>query len=425
MIIGIDASRANREHKTGTEWYSYYLIRQLAQIDSKNKYILYSDKPLSSGLSDLLNTFSEDTPLEPIFDKHGYQIIKSPHNNFKAKILRWPFSYMWTLGRFSLEMIFKRPDILFVPAHTIPLIHPKRTITTLHDIAFMRSDDIYQSEASLVKNSAVFKKISEFVVKIITLGRYSLSNLDYLKWSTSFALQTAKKIITVSEFTKSEILDVYGTKEEKLKVIYNGFNDDAYRKIENREKINETLRKYGINGKYFLYVGRLEKKKNTARLVEAFAILKETYPEVDYKLILIGDASYGYDEIKYLIDEYGLDDKVIMLGWVRETDLPYIHNGASAFVFPTLYEGFGIPIIQALACGIPTIVSDIKVMREIAKDSVIYFNPYDKDAIACAMYNIISNEDLRKELEVKGLERAKNFSWKKCAKETLREIESL
>ncbi len=425
MIIGIDASRANREHKTGTEWYSYYLIKQLAQIDSKNQYILYSDKPLNKGLSDLLSTFADDNLVEPKFDKYGYQIIKSPHNNFKAKILRWPFSYLWTLGRFSLEMMFRRPDVLFVPAHTIPLIHPKRTITTIHDIAFMRTDNIYQSEVSLVQNSAIFKKISGFLVKIITLGRYSLSNLDYLKWSTIFALQAAKKIITVSNFTKSEIIDVYGTKDKKLKVIYNGYNNDAYKLINDKEKINEILKKYGIKGKYFLYVGRLEKKKNTARLVEAFAILKETYPEIDYKLILIGDASYGYDEIKYLIDEYGLEDKVIMLGWVKEADLPYIHNGASAFIFPTLYEGFGIPVIQALACGLPTAVSDIKVMKEICHDSVVYFNPYSKDDIACAMYNIAVNNESRHDLLEKGFKRAKDFSWRKCAEETLREIEKL
>ena len=426
MIIGIDASRANRRHRTGTEWYSYYLIKALAEIDSENQYILYTDKPLIGGLVDFTQK-EENFELmdeKPKFDKYGYQIIKSSHNNFKGKVLRWPFSYLWTLGRFSLQMIFKAPDVLFVPAHTIPLIHPKRTITTIHDIAFKREGSIYSKKMAW-EEAGFFRRIASVLVKILTFNKYSLNNLDYLDWSTKFALQTAKKIITVSEFTKKEIIDVYGTKAEKMTVVHNGYNNKLYRPIDNKEEIDEVCKKYGLHEKYFLYVGRLEKKKNTPKLIEALAILKENDPDMKYKLVLIGDASHGYDEVKYYIEEFVLDLEVIMLGWVAEKDMPYIYNGASAFIFPTRHEGFGIPVIQALACGVPTAVSNIEVMKEVAGDSVLFFNPYEKNAISYAMKTLISDDKLRDDLKAKGLERAKLFSWEKAAKETLKQIKEL
>ncbi|NCD00897.1 glycosyltransferase family 1 protein [bacterium] len=425
MIIGIDASRANRKQKTGTEWYSYYLIKYLAQIDSENQYILYSDKPLEDGLSNLSNLNEGGIFSKPKFDKNGYQIINSPHNNFKAKVLRWPFTCLWTLGRFSLEMLFRSPDILFVPAHTVPLFHPKKTITTIHDVAFMRKEKIYQKNIGPNSNKTWTRGVIRFLVRLITRRKYELNNLDYLKWSTKYSLQTAKKIITVSNFTKKEIIDIYGTEEKKLSVVYNGYNNKLYRKIDDKKRIKEILDKYGVFGEYFLYVGRLEKKKNTPRLVESFAILKENNPEIKHKLVLIGCAGYCYDEVKYLIKEYNVEDDVILLGWVPEIDLPYFFNGAEAFVFPTLYEGFGIPVIQALACGVPVVASGIEVLKEVSDGKALFFNPYNKEEISRALYKIIIDKDLREKLSKEGLERAKDFSWDKCAKETYNQIKSL
>lgn len=425
MIIGIDASRANRKQKTGTEWYSYYLIKYLAQIDSENKYILYTDRPLEGGLSNLSNLNEGSLFSKPQFDKNGYQIINSPHDNFKAKVLRWPFTSLWTLGRFSLEMLFRSPNILFVPAHTIPFFHPRKTITTIHDVAFMRKEKIYQNNICSNINKVWTRGLMNFLVGLITRRKYQLNNLDYLKWSTKYALQTAKKIITVSNFTKKEILDIYKTKEDKLAVVSNGYNNKLYRKIDDEEKIKTVLDSYGISGKYFLYVGRLEKKKNTARLVESFAILRENHPEIKHKLILIGSAGFCYDEVKYIIKENNIENEVLLLGWVPEVDLPYFFNGAEAFVFPTLYEGFGIPVIQALACGVPVVASGIEVLKEISDNKALFFNPYSKDDITRALYRIIDDKDLRERLSREGLERAKNFSWEKCARETYEQIKSL
>ena len=137
------------------------------------------------------------------------------------------------------------------------------------------------------------------------------------------------------------------------------------------------------------------------------------------KLVLIGDASFGFDEIKYTIHEFGLQDEVVMPGWASEEDVSYIFNAASAYILPSLHEGFGITLLQAMACGVPAIASDIPVLREVAGEAALYFNPRDKDDMARAMKRIIVDQELRKDLIAKGLERAKKFNWEKCAKETL------
>ncbi len=404
MIIGIDASRANRGRKTGTEWYSFYLIQNLAQIDKINKYWLYLDTPPTPELKAAVRN----------------------NPNFSFKYLEWPLYSFWTLGRLSLEMLIRRPDVLFVPAHTLPLFSPRKTINTIHDIAFVRESNLYFSEK--VKTKIVGSRpLINFFVKLITFGKYRSDSVDYLYWSTAFALRHAKKIITVSEFTKQEIMSLYPkTKTQKISVVHNGYDTDLFRPIKDEaERTKIILEKYGIETPFFLYVGRLEKKKNTPALIEALAILREDNPEVKEKLVLIGNASFGFDEVKYVIEEFDLNNDVYMPGWVSEEDLPYIYNAASAFIFPTKHEGFGIPILESMACGLPTAASDIPVLREIAADAILYFDQNDKRAIATAMANIIKDTNLRQELINKGLAQSKKFSWLKCAEETLKEIENL
>jgi glycosyltransferase involved in cell wall biosynthesis len=403
MVIGIDASRANRGRKTGTEWYSFYLIQNLAIIDKTNKYWLYLNTPPIPELSAAI----KDNP------------------NFSFKYLRWPLLSFWTLGRLSLEMLWRRPDVLFVPAHTLPLFSPRRTMNTIHDIAFVREKNLYFSE-EVKTERAGFRSLINFAVKLVTLGKYRADSVDYLYWSTAFALMHAEKIITVSDFTKQEILSLYPkTKAAKISVIHNGYNNDLFRPLNDETKTQAILDKYGIKKPFFLYVGRLEKKKNTPALIEALALVRENNPEIKEKLVLIGNASFGFDEVKYVIEEFDLNNEVYIPGWVDEADLPYIYNAASAFIFPTKHEGFGIPVLESLACGLPTIASDIPVLREIAGEAVLYFDQNDKRAIANAMVQIIKDEALRQDLRAKGLLQAQKFSWLKCATETLKEMENL
>jgi len=428
MIIGIDASRANRKHKSGTEWYSYHLIKNLAQLDSQNQYILYTDAPLRGGLEDLtdfdMKNEHEEQTAEPKFDPKGFQIIKSPHNNFKAKVLNWPFSFFWTQGRLSLEMIFHKPDVLFIPAHTIPVVHPKNTITTIHDVAFERSKNLFRQERLGADSKAGLRFIN-FLVSVFTFNRYGAYSLDYLRWSTRFALRRARKIITVSQFTKEEILDMYKCDRDKIKVVYNGYNDSLYKKMDDPEGEKEVLKKYDLKKPYILYVGRLERKKNTPFFIEAFAKARYNNPDFRQNLVLIGNAGYGYDEVMYTIKEYDLDSQVFIPGWAEEADMPYIFNAATAFVFPSKQEGFGIPLLQAFGCEIPVAASCIPPFQEVAQDAALFFNPIDRDQMARAIERVALEEDLRKDLIRKGKERSRQFSWRKCAQETLKELQSM
>ncbi|MFA5421044.1 MAG: glycosyltransferase family 1 protein [Patescibacteria group bacterium] len=405
MTIGIDASRANRDFKTGTEWYSYYLIKNFIELDKESQFILYSDKKISE-------SFLKDLKL-------------SERNNVKVKVLKWPFKFFWTLGRMSIEMIFNRPDILFVPAHVIPFFSPKKTITTIHDVGFLNNTNLYDSDVVLFESS-FRKKITRFFVKIFTFGKFSLGSSDYLKWSTVFALKNAKKIITVSNFTRNEILNNYKkVKSDKLVAIYNGYNNNLYRKIDNQEEIKSVLLNYGIKGNYFLYVGRIEKKKNIKTLLQAFYCFKEADRDRKYKLVLVGNIGYGYDELKYLIEELDISEDIIMLGWVEESDMPYLFNASQAFIFPSLYEGFGIPILQAMACGVPVIASDIEVFKEIGANVPLFFSKFNDEDLYYKMELVDGDKNGREIVISRGLEYVKNFSWEKCARETLEEIKNL
>jgi len=396
MTIGIDASRANLKHKTGTEWYSFYLIKNLAVIDKKNKYRLYLNNEPSQELREAV----------------------AENSNFSFKLLNWPLRSFWTLGRLSLEMLFAAPDVLFVPAHGIPFFSPRKTVNTIHDLAFLRESNLYRSER--IKTSVSLRRLADIFVKIFTIGKYRASSLDYLYWSTDFSLKNSSNIITVSDFTKKEIINFYPkAKPEKISVVHNGYNSDLYRPAKDKALIDPILEKYGIIQPFFLYVGRLEKKKNTPSLIEALSIYKENYPDRKEKLVLIGNASFGYDEVKYVIEEFNLESEVIMPGWIDEADLPYIFSASTAFIFPTRYEGFGIPVLQALACGVPAAISDIEVLKEVADDAALYFDRDDTFAMAEAMHTISTDSALRSELIDKGLERVKQFDFERCARETL------
>jgi glycosyltransferase involved in cell wall biosynthesis len=423
MVIGIDASRANRVHKSGTEWYSYYVIRWLAKLDQNNQYILYTDVPLRGGLVDLTTAqYAENSDIDTIeklaFDKDGYQILKSPFNNFKAKILKWPFNYLWTQGRLSLEMLIKRPDVLFVPAHALPVIHPSKSIATIHDIGFERDRRLYTQD-HIGPDSRKSRRLLNIIVKIITFNHYKANSLDYLKWSTKYAIKKAQKIITVSEFTKNELIQYYNAPPEKIKVIYNGYNKYIFKPIEDCKKIDDVLTNYDISQPYILCVGRIERKKNTPALIEAFGIIKNRNKNIKHKLVLAGDASFGFDETNYMINEYGLGNEVIMPGWVKEEDMPYFYCGAAAFIFPSNYEGFGIPLLQAMACQVPIAASKAASIPEVVGKAALFFDPYNVHSIADAVERILCDDKLRENLIENGAEKIKSFSWQRCAEETL------
>ncbi len=401
MTIGIDASRANRKFKTGTEWYSFYLIKELAKIDQKNIYHIYTDQPLEKDLASL-----------------------ETNKNFKIKVLKWPFNYLWTQGRLSLEMLFKRPDILFIPSHVLPIIHAKKSVVTIHDIGFARQRQIYGADEIII-GKTLSRKLINFSAQGLTGGKYRANTLDYQFWSLDYALKHAKKIIAVSNFTKQEILELYQVKPDKISVVYHGYNAKIFKKIDQTAEMAQVLGKYEIKTPFIFYVGRLDRKKNIPNLIHAYAIMRQKYKKIKHKLVLAGGIGYGYDEVNYAIQEFNLNTEVIATGWVPEDDLPYLYNRASIFVFPSLYEGFGIPLLQAMACGVPIAASKAASIPEVVGPAASLFNPNDKEQIADVMAELILNTDLRNNLIKLGQEQVKNFSLEKSARQTLNVLENL
>ncbi|MFH1233434.1 MAG: glycosyltransferase family 1 protein [Patescibacteria group bacterium] len=423
MIIGIDASRANRQYKSGTEWYAYHLIRELAKIDGKNQYILYTDQPLTNGLVDLTLDQGETHPYPPLSGKGNQEII-SPFHNFRCKIIKQFLPFFWTQLNLSLEMLFHPPDVLFIPSHTLPIIHQRKSVVTIHDVGFVRDHKLYGNKR-IGPTDLIRGFLLNWLVKIISLGKYGANIFDYHVWSTKFALKHAKKIITVSQFSKKEIEEIYSVDSKKIQVIYHGYDNNLYQPMIDFEKINQVLNKYGIKQPYIFYAGRLEKKKNTPTLIEAYAIMREKHKNIKHKLVLIGNAGYGFDEVNYTIHKFNIDKEIILTGWMAEEDMPFIYNGAKAFIFPSCYEGFGIPLLQAMACNTAIVASNIPAVSEVVKDSALLFDPFNKIEMAEAMTKIIIDDNLRHDLIAKGQGRVKNFSWEKCARETLAVLENL
>lgn len=330
MTIGINAVAAFKKPRTGVEEYTYQLTKYLMMLENakKHRFVLYTNKSL-----------------------------------------KWPLP-MWTQIRLSAEMVFNKPDVLFIPVHVLPLIHPKNSIVTIHGLEYEYYPEMYPRK-----------------------------HLSYLRWSTKYALKNAHKIIAVSENTKKDLVELYNGDPDKIEVVYHGV---GIPKIVDKQKSTQP---------YILYLGRLETRKNIQGLVRAFDLLKKRY-QVPHQLVLAGLKGYGYDKIH-------LRDDVIEKGYVSDQEKWQLLQNAAMFVFPTFYEGFGMPILEAQAVGCPIITSNISSMPEVAGEGAILVEPRNVEEICQRMHQIIEDKDLKKRLINKGYQNVKKFSWKKCAQETL------
>lgn len=362
MTIGIDASRANHNQKTGVEWYAYHLIQEFKnEIPANISVVLYTDKPLQGDLAIL-------------------------PDNWTQKVLKWPPRRLWTQIRLSIEMILNPPDVLFVPAHVAPLIHPKQTVVTIHDVA-----------------AHAFPQT------------YNWFERWYSLWSAKHAVRSQATIIAPSQFTKTEIQKMTNSSYQNITVIPNGYNKQCSQ-IDNPELINQTLQTYSITKPFLLSIGRLEEKKNTKRMVESFTLLKQSHPNL--QLVLIGKPGHGYEQVAEAITNSPYKQDIIEPGWVENHHLPALMNAASVFVFPSIYEGFGIPVLEALSCGTPVITATGSALEEVGGKAATYVDPQNTQAIATAIEDILTNPETAIEKQSIGLKYVANFSWKRTAQKT-------
>lgn len=357
-MLYIDASRySNTKKRTGVENYSFYLINEVAK-----KY-----------------------PKE-------ITLISPKKTNLKVPEIIIPFPRLWTQLRLSWEILTnKKIDNIFIPSHVLPLICPKKSVITIHDVAFKYSPK-----------------------------SYSLASRLYLNWTTKFAVKRAKKIIVPSKKTHDDLIKYYACDPKKIKIIALGYT--AQKLAIKDGEINNRFKKYGlVKGEYFLYIGRIEYKKNTDNLIKAFD--KFSKKNHDIKLIMAGSMGHGGDEIIDGIPEK-LRKKIIMPGYIDETDKQILLKYATAFIFPSREEGFGIPLLEAMHAGIPIIASDIPTSKEIAEKNAHFFEAEDYKELFKEMKYVVENNSAELLKIDKHQETLKKYSWEKCAQETYEVLSS-
>lgn len=376
MKIGIEATSAVVSQKAGVGYYTYHLIRSMAQLSSvAHTYTLYLRYPVS----DVSRFFDVDA---------------STAKCFVPKTLKFP--YFWAQMRLPFELWRHPQEVYFFPASIIPLSYvPEKSVMTIHDVAFLFFPEYFSS----------------------SLRRW-------LTLATEQGIQKARKIIVVSEATRQDLLAYYGIDAENVITIHHGVHE-MFHPLE-QHVIAPLQQKYRLETPYILCVGTLQRRKNIPRLIQAFYLLKEKY-HLPHKLVLIGQkyADLPEDEIFATIERLFLDEEVIWTGYVPAQDLPALMNGAEAFVLPSLYEGFGMPLLEAMACGTPVACSNISSLPEVIGECGVLFDPYCVESIVDTLYQLLGDQDLRAELRARGLTRAASFSWSTCARKTLSVLESV
>ena len=356
--IGIDGNEANVEKRVGVSVYALNLLKYFSRV--ANQKIQFNVYLKNPALNDL--------PKENKYFRYQYISGK----------------FLWSQISLPLHLYSKKNiDVYFSPAHYLPRFCPVPHVVTIHDLAYL-----YYPE--------------DFTKK----------DLWQLKNWTNFSIKQAKKIIAVSKTTKKDIVKNYQVEEGKVTVIYNGF-----------EKIikNSHLRQgYGGQEKFILFVGTIQPRKNIETLIDAFS--KFIQINKDFKLIIVGKKGWLYKDIFEKVKKMDLEKKVIFTDHVSDPELIWFYKNAFCLVLPSFYEGFGIPVLEAMNFDCPVIASFSSSLPEIGGDASLYFDPKNPDDLLEKLNSLKQNQELRKELITKGRQRIKDFSWEKCAEETLEVI---
>ena len=364
MRIAIDA------HSVGTglggnESYATNLIAALAEIDQTNRYTLYVTK------REAVERFGNRWP--------NFSVRSTlPH----TPLIRIPLTL-------SAELRRNPVDVLHVQ-FTAPPFSPCPVVVSIHDLSF---EHLPQT----------FKWRSRKQLRI-TVRRTA---------------RQAAQVIALSEYARNDIVNTYQVSPDKISVIPLAAGDH-FRPIRDEEELQRVRQTYGIEGEYMLSVGAIQPRKNLGRLVAAYSHLRGAKPEGKLpKLVLAGKCAWLDDETLRAIKELELSDSIILTGYVPESDLPALYSGALCFIYPSYFEGFGLPPLEAMQCGVPVIVGDRTSLPEVVGDAAVLVDPFDVHALAAAIEKVLSDSNLRAKLSVQGLARAKLFEWRETARQTL------
>ncbi|MBC7236430.1 MAG: glycosyltransferase family 4 protein [Chloroflexi bacterium] len=366
MRIGIDA-RLTHYRPAGISRYTLQLIEALARIEAEDEFVI-------------LQSYKAKKP-----------ILDSP--NFITRRLLTPSHHRLEQLTLPLEISLLRLDVLHSPDFIPPFRRNCRSVITIHDLVFILYPHFLSKDAA----------------------RY-YGQIDQ-------AVRHTDAIIAVSEATKRDIIRLVGVPERKITVIYEAASP-IFRPIKTPDIRQRVRDRFGIHGDFLLFVSTIEPRKNVPTLLKAMRRLLDDY-DPDVKLVLAGEKGWLYDEVFRLVGELKLEEDVIFLGRVSTEELLWLYNAAQALVAPSIYEGFGLPPLEAMACGTPVIVSNVSSLPEVVADAGLLVDPYNVEEIAVAMWRILTDQELRQTLIEKGLKRSAFFSWDKAAEKTLELYHSL
>jgi len=366
MLIGIDASRAVSGQRTGTEAYAWFLIRALL--------------PLAATHGHHVRLYYNDTPPPDLF----------PTAETTENVVI-PFTRLWTHARLAAELQRHPPDVFFTPAHVIPLSYHGRAAATVHDLGYH-----YFPEA------------------------HPQRQLAYLKWSTRHNGRRAARVFADSQATKDDLIRFDGISAHKIEVVYPGVDPDLQR-VEG-VKVTAVCQKYQITPPYLLYISTIHPRKNLERLVQAYS-----QSSLPHQLVLAGKKGWLSRPILEQIAALSpaLAAKIILPGFIADEDKAALISGATAVLYPSLYEGFGFPILEAQACGVPVLAANTSSCPEVAGDAALLVDPSDVGAIMEGMCRLVEDEDLRQSLIQKGNVNVARFSWERTAVQVLQALEAI
>jgi glycosyltransferase involved in cell wall biosynthesis len=362
VLIGVDASRVTRPHRTGTENYSLRVLRELLAQDRRNAYRLYLSQPVPDGLL-------------PIGPRTSTRLIRLPR--------------LWTQVGLSAEMLISPPDVLFVPSHVLPVVTPARSVVVVYDVGH------------------------RFFPRAHTVTEWL-----YVEWAIRRHVRTATRLLTISEASKRDLVRLYGANPDRIAVAYPAV--DARFTSATDDEIRQVRGRHGLPERYILHLGTIKPRKNLPRLVRAFA--QASLPP-DTQLALGGMTTFGSRAIERAIQETGLSERVRRLAYVPDADLPALYSGAAAVAIVSLYEGFGMPALEALACGAPLVAANRGSLPEIVGEAGIVVDPLDVASISHGLERAVGDPSLREQLRQAGPRRAARFDWPTAARVTRQVLE--
>jgi glycosyltransferase involved in cell wall biosynthesis len=356
--IGIDARKL---HDFGIGTYIRNLLRHLARLDSQTEFVIFCRPEDRDALAAVGENF------RPVPETSGNYSI--------AEQVRIP----WALKR-------ERVTLFHAPHYVLPPLVRCRSVVTIHDV-------IHLMFPQYLPNRIAF---------------------SYAKWSITQAAQRATRVMTVSESSKRDILRFVDTEPDKIDVIYNAY-DERFAMEPREEDVVRVRERYQLTDEFVLYAGNVKPHKNLERLIDAFALVRKR--GLDHlKLVLIGDEISKYTALRRAVHQHQLHNYVRFLGYLPEETLAVMYRLAGVFVFPSLYEGFGLPPLEAMASGTPVVTSNVSSLPEVAGDAAVLVDPYDPQAIADGIYRVLTDEKLRRALIHKGIARAGQFSWEQSVR---------